>query len=56
MKELSYNELMLVDGGSNLGNAMLAVGGILISIGATGGAGIFLGVACTSIGFLSGWE
>lgn len=56
MKELSYNELMLVDGGSNLGNTMIVVGGILISIGVPGVGGIVAGGVCACIGLLSGWE
>jgi uncharacterized protein GlcG (DUF336 family) len=50
------NELMLVDGGNNLGNTMIVVGGILISIGCPGFGGIVAGAVCSGIGLLSGWE
>lgn len=56
MKELSYDELMLVDGGSNLGNTMIVVGGALIAIGCPGVGGIIAGTVCSFIGLLSGWE
>lgn len=56
MKELSYDELMLVDGGSNLGNTMIVVGGIMIAIGCPGTIGIIAGALCSGVGLLSGWE
>jgi len=56
MNELSYDELMLVDGGSNLGNTLIVVGGVLIAIGVPGVGGIALGAACATIGLLSSWE
>ena len=56
MKELSYNELMYVDGGSNLGNTLVFVGGVLIAVGFPGIGGIVLGTIFSGIGLLSGWE
>lgn len=56
MKELSYNELMLVDGGNNLGNTLIVAGGVLIAIGCPGFGGIILGGVCAGIGLMSSWE
>ncbi len=56
MDELSYDELMLVDGGSNLGNTLIVVGGVLIAIGVPGVGGILLGATASAIGLLSNWE
>ena len=56
MERLSYEELMIVDGGNNLGNAMIVVGGILISAGIPGVGGVVVGGVCAVVGLLSGWE
>ena len=56
MSELSYDELMLYDGGNNLGNTLIVVGGVLIAVACPGIGGAILGGVCAGIGLLSGWE
>ena len=52
MYELKYDELLAVEGGINLGNMLLFVGGAIIAV-STGGTA---GVAAAGLGLISGWE
>lgn len=56
MYELEYDELLAVQGGSNLGNTLLFVGGAIIAVSTGGTAGIVAGVAVSALGLISGWE
>lgn len=56
MTNLSYDDLFNIEGGSNLGNALLTVGGTLISIGTGGAGGVVIGTAIAVFGLLSDWD
>lgn len=56
MTNLSYEELQLVDGGSNLGNALIFIGGAIITVTVPGLGGIIAGTAISAVGLISGWE
>ena len=56
MYQLRNEELMLIDGGNNLGNTLLFVGGVIIAVSTGGTAGIVAGIAVAGLGLISGWE
>lgn len=56
MEELNKNELLYIEGGSNVGNALLVAGGIILSISTAGTAGIALGAGISIFGYLSSME
>jgi hypothetical protein len=56
MYELKHEELMLIDGGNNLGNSLLFVGGVIIAVSTGGTAGVVAGILVSGAGLISGWE
>ncbi len=56
MYELNKDELLLIDGGNNLGNTLLFVGGVVIAVSTAGTAGVVAGIAISAVGLISGWE
>lgn len=56
MYELGKEESMMIDGGNNLGNTLLFVGGTIIAISTLGTAGTVAGIAVAGLGLISAWE
>ena len=56
MYELKNDELIMIDGGNNLGNTLLFAGGVVIAVSTGGTAGIIAGIAVAGLGLISGWE
>lgn len=56
MHELNKDELLLIDGGNNLGNTLIFAGGVIIAVSTGGTAGVVAGIAVAALGLISGWE
>lgn len=56
MYELKSEELMQVDGGNNLGNTLLFVGGTIIAVTSGGAPAVVAGIGVAALGLISSWE
>lgn len=56
MKTLNVNELVDVNGGSNLGNTLIFAGSVVLAIALPGTGGTIAGIAIGALGLISGWE
>lgn len=56
MQELSMNEALDVNGGSNLGNTLVFIGGAIITVASGGTAGAIAGLAISAVGLIGSWE
>lgn len=53
MVELQINDLEKIEGGNVLGNGLIALGCIAITLGTGGTAGVIVGVSTAVVGFIA---